>query len=197
MLAVVTAGLWVGTRSAKLFPPELAVEARSVWEMVEFLLNSFIFIVIGFQLPMIHEGLLANYTVGGLARAAGLVTAAVVGARLVWMYPGAYLPRYTDRWLGGKHVVMPSVRAVAVVGWTGMRGVVSLATALALPATTATGEAFPHRDLIVFLTFWVIVGTLVGQGMTLPLVIRALGVDREYDPDELRKTRGEVRALGR
>jgi monovalent cation/hydrogen antiporter len=178
VLAVVTAGLWVGHRCHKIFADELFREAVSVWEMVEFLLNSLIFILIGLQLPKIVEQLDDQYSPWQLTGFALAISAAMIFARLVWMFPGAYFPRWIDKVLLGKVVKYPPWQYVAVVGWTGMRGVVSLAAAMALPLVTQTGEPFPGRALIQFLTFWAIFATLVGQGLTLPLLIRWLGVDR-------------------
>lgn len=176
VLAAVTAGLWVGTRCEKVFSPELYEEARAVWEWIEFLLNSLIFILIGFALRPVLEGLSDDYSPHALLGHALWVTAAVVLARFVWVFPGAYVPRWFDRVLGLPTTPYPPPRAVFVVGWTGMRGVVSLAAALALPTATADGKPFHARDLIQFLTFWVIFATLVGQGLTLPWVVRRLGV---------------------
>ncbi len=183
VLAVVAAGLWVGSRCERVMTHEVYVEAKAVWEMVEFVLNGVIFILIGFQLPLILEGLSANsdgHTMESLVGMAAVVTVVVILARLLWVFPGAYLPRWFDRTFRNKTDPYPPWQAVAVVGWTGMRGVVSLAVALALP------EKFPHRDLILFLTFWAIFGTLVGQGITLPLIIRWLRVDEmaEAEPPE-------------
>jgi Na+/H+ antiporter len=176
VLAVVTAGLWVGTRCEEVFSEELYQEARAVWEWIEFLLNSLIFILIGFALGPMLDGLDATYDPRDLLVYAAAVSAAVILARLVWMYPGAYVPRWIERTVFGIPTPYPPPRGVFVVGWTGMRGVVSLAAALALPLATPDGKPFPGRDLIQFLTFWVIFATLVGQGLTLPWVIRILGV---------------------
>jgi monovalent cation/hydrogen antiporter len=189
VLACVACGLWVGSRCGQVFDHELYIEAKAVWEMVEFVLNGVIFILIGFQLPLILDGLSAHgdgHTLGELVGMAAVVTAVVIAARMLWVFPGAYLPRWFDRVLK-KAEPYPPWQAVAVVGWTGMRGVVSLAVALALPHKLDDGTPFPHRDLILFLTFWAIFGTLVGQGLTLPLLIRLLKVDRMAEaepPDE-------------
>lgn len=172
VLAVVTAGLWVGQRCESLFSEEIYLEATAVWEMVEFLLNSLIFILIGFQLPTILESLDDRYTLGELSLYSLGISALVIVARFVWVFPGAYWPRWIDRNVFGKDAPPPPWENVFVVAWTGMRGVVSLAAAMALP------EKFPHRELLQFLTFWVIFVTLVGQGLTLPFVIRKLGVGR-------------------
>lgn len=181
VLAVVTAGMWVGQRCDKVFQHDLYVEAKAVWEMVEFILNSLIFILIGLQLPVILDQLGDRYTPGQLFAFAAAISAATILARLAWVFPGAYLPRWIDRTFFGKEVEYPSWQNVTVVAWTGMRGVVSLAAAMALPRVTNDGHPFPARDLIQFITFWVIFATLVGQGLTLPVLIRWLGVGRETD----------------
>lgn len=176
VLAAVSAGLWVGNRCEQVFSCELYEEGRAVWEWVEFLLNGLIFIMVGFTLRYIMENMGDGYTLEELFTFAAVIVAVVIVARIVWMFPGAYLPRWLDRKLLGIPTPYPPLRNVAVVAWTGMRGVVSLAAAMALPLKTADGEPFPHRNLILFLSFAVIFATLVGQGLTLPLVIRVLGV---------------------
>lgn len=182
VLAAVTAGLWVGNRCERVFTEELYEEARAVWEWIEFLLNSLIFILIGFQLRTILNGIGDSYTPPQLVAYSLGVSAAVIVVRLLWMFPGAYLPRVLFRHIREREP-RPNPRAVFVVGWTGMRGVVSLAAALAIPLTVG-GQPFPHRDLIQFLTFWVIFATLVGQGLTLPLVIRWLGVSKLAEAED-------------
>ncbi|MBX9627578.1 MAG: Na+/H+ antiporter, partial [Gemmataceae bacterium] len=169
VLAVVAGGLWVGNRCEQVFRKELYEEARAVWEWVEFLLNSLIFILIGLLLRTILERLDGDRSPGELVLAAAGISLVVIAARLAWVFPGAYLPRWLDRVVLGARPEYPPWRAVVVVGWTGMRGVVSLAAALALPV-------FHERSLVQFLTFWVVFATLVGQGLTLPLVIRGLGL---------------------
>jgi Na+/H+ antiporter len=179
VLAVVAAGLWVGSRCRWVFPHELYVEAKAVWEMVEFLLNGLVFILIGLQLPVVLNALNDRHTLGDLCQHALVVSAVVIAARMVWMFPGAYLPRWCDRLLTGHGDPYPPWQSVVVMGWAGMRGVVSLAAALAVPT------AVPDRDQIQFLTFWVIFATLVGQGLTLPVLIRWLGVANLADRETL------------
>jgi CPA1 family monovalent cation:H+ antiporter len=181
VLAAVASGFWVGNRCERVFTPELYAEGRAVWEWVEFLLNSLIFILIGLEIRDVLDGLSSGHGPEALAVYALGISAAVILARLVWIYPGAYLPRWINRTVFGAADPAPPWRWVTVVGWTGMRGVVSLAAALALPLHTADGKPFPGRDLILFLAFGVIFATLVGQGLTLPLVIRALGMAGDAD----------------
>ena len=180
VLAVVAAGLWVGTRCRWVFSHELYVEAKAVWEMVEFLLNGLVFILIGLQLPVVFEALSDKHTLGDLVLHAAMISAVVIAARMVWMFPGAYVPRWWDRVWTGDGDPYPPWQSVVVMGWAGMRGVVSLAAALAVPHD-AGGGPFPDRDQIQVLTFGVIFATLVGQGLTLPPLIRWLGVARLAD----------------
>ena len=162
----------------RTFRREFYVEARAVWEMLEFLLNGLVFILIGFQLPVILENLGGTRSLDDLIGATVILSAAVIVARIVWVFPGAYLPRWLDRVTTGRGDPYPPWQSVAVVAWTGMRGVVSLAAAMALPASID----LETRSLIQFITFWVIFATLVLQGLSLPLLIRALRVDRFVEP---------------
>jgi len=155
-----------------------------VWRMIEFLLNGFIFLLIGLQLPEVLRAL-SGQAPAQLAWYALVVSLAVVLVRIAWVFPATYIPRFLFKSIRLADPY-PSWRHVAVVGWTGMRGVVSLAAALALPVVTPSGSGFPGRELILFLTFVVILVTLVLQGLTLPLLIRVLGVegDRVSEQEE-------------
>ena len=175
VLAVVSAGLYVGRKSPEVMSSATRLEGRAVWDVVIFLLNGLAFILIGLQLPQITAGL-GVYTVSQLARSAALVSLAVVLVRIVWVFPATYLPRLLSRRLRERDPSPPS-RNVWIIAWAGMRGVISLAAALALPLTAADGRPFPERDLILFLTFSVILATLVVQGLSLPLIIRTLGLE--------------------
>jgi CPA1 family monovalent cation:H+ antiporter len=133
-----------------------------------------VFLITGLQ----AHALLAQFkshTLTELAMAAGGISAAVIVARFAWIYPGTYLPRWLSTSLRRRDPA-PPWQWPFLLGFTGVRGIVSLAAALALPIVTATGEPFPYRDLILFLTFAVVVVTLVGQGLTLPPVVRWLGL---------------------
>jgi monovalent cation/hydrogen antiporter len=179
VLAVVACGLFVGHRCEDVFPCDVYEEARAVWEMVEFLLNSMVFILIGMQFPLILTALQVDRHPLELCGMAAAVSVTVIVTRLLWMFPGAYGPRWFDRVVLGRPVQNPPWQSVAVVGWAGMRGVVSLAAAMGLPALRDGNPTWKaERGLVLFLTFWAIFATLVGQGLTLPLVVRWLGVDR-------------------
>jgi Na+/H+ antiporter len=174
VLATVTAGLIVGWQAPRVLTSDSRVLGSAVWQMVIFLLNGVAFILIGLQLPSIVERL-AGPTMQEVLGISAAVVVTVILVRLVWVFPATYLPRLLVPGLA-KRDPAPPARAIVVLGWTGMRGVVSLGAALALPRATDAGTPFPARDLILFTTFAVILATLVGQGLTLPWVIRHSGV---------------------
>jgi len=176
VLGVVTAGLYLGWRTPEIISYQTRLRGGPVWEMLEFLLNGLVFILIGLQLPEVLQALSQDHLpLGLLVWYAVLITLAVIVIRILWVIPATYLPRLIFRKLC-RHDPYPQWQQVAIVAWTGMRGVVSLAAALALPVATATGQPFPGRDLILFLTFTVIFATLVVQGLSLPFLIRWLGI---------------------
>src|SRR5271154_1936358 len=175
VLAVVACGLYLSRQSSQFLSPSVRMQAGAVWDSLTFVLNGLVFMLIGLQLPYVLAGL-PEYNIGELVLYGGLFSLLLIVLRLVWMYPGAYLANVIRRRVLHQSVPMPSAKQIFVVGWTGMRGVVALAAAIALPETLANGSAFPQRNLIVFLTFSVILVTLVVQGLTLPPLIRALGM---------------------
>src|SRR3989454_6737866 len=151
------------------------MQAWAVWDALTFVLNGLVCVLIGLQMPFVLAGI-HDYSFGQLVKYGALFSVIVIVLRLMWMYPGAYFSNVIRRRLLHQDVRMPSGRQIFVVGWTGMRGVVALAAAIALPETLADGSPFPQHNLIVFLTFSVILVTLVVQGLTLPSLIRALGL---------------------
>jgi Na+/H+ antiporter len=175
VLAAVTVGIYMGWHTPELTTARTRLQGLAVWEIVFFVLNSLLFALIGLQLPAILDALSGRST-GTLIGYAALITAAVMGARFLWVVPGTYLTAWFRR--RTRPVPEPG-KAAVVLGWSGMRGAVSLAAALALPLTTDAGQPFPDRPLIIFLTFGVILGTLVLQGLTLPAVVQALGIEDE------------------
>ena len=174
VLAVVTTGLYYGWRIPEITSPKTRLQAGPVWEMIEFLLNGFVFLLIGLQLPHIWERV-AHRSPGQLVLYAVVISAAVILLRILWVFPATYLPRWLFKSIRQRDPA-PPWRNVALVAWTGMRGVVSLAAALGLPEFLDNRSPFPSHDLILFLTFSVIIATLVVQGLTLPWVVRWLGV---------------------
>ncbi len=172
VLSVVTCGLFLSYYSSEIFDHRTRLQATAVWEVLIFLVNGIIFILIGLQLPMVLENI-QDHSMGELIAYGALISLATIIVRLIWIYPGAYLPRWLNKGIREREQ-RPGIGAVTVVGWSGMRGVVSLAAALALPLTVGDGVDFPNRDFIIFLTFSVIFATLVLQGLTLPWLIRWL-----------------------
>jgi monovalent cation/hydrogen antiporter len=190
VLAVVVAGLYLGRRMPELLTFKTRLQGGPVWEMVEFLLNGFVFILIGLQLPEVLRALSGHdIPIHQLVGYALFISFAVIVIRLLWVFPAAYLPRLLFKSIRRRDPY-PSWRHITIIGWTGMRGVVSLAAALAIPLTIQNGEPFPDRDLILFLTFIVILATLVVQGLSLPLLIRWLGVE---DDGSMEKEEREAR----
>jgi NhaP-type Na+/H+ or K+/H+ antiporter len=156
-----------------------------------YLLNAVLFVLVGLQLHPILNELLPDLATVRIGHAA-LVSAVVIAVRVGWGFTIPYLIRAPDR-RPAQRAQRASPRDRLVAGWSGMRGAVSLAAALALPLTTSTGQPFPHRHLIIFLTFGVILATLVLQGLTLPWLIRRLGLHRD-DGGEQEELRGRLRA---
>jgi Na+/H+ antiporter len=186
VLAAVTTGIYMGVRGPRIIPPRIRLQGFYLWDVLDFVVNATLFVLIGLQLRSVVDGLGGTpaRSLAGWALAVALV---VILIRIVWFFTVPYLIRLLDR--------RPSqvARRVGagprlVVAWAGMRGAVSLAAALALPLKTDSGAPFPGRNLIIFLTFAVIFTTLVIQGLSLPALIRALGVeaDGSEDDEELR-----------
>ncbi|WP_405899826.1 Na+/H+ antiporter [Streptomyces sp. NBC_00727] len=181
VLAVVVVALYLGHRSWQVdFATRL--QEAAVWKMVAFVLESAVFALIGLQLPFVLKGL-GTYSVADAFGYAVLVFLAVVVVRFVWVYPATYLPRWLSRRIRERETGTDWTSPL-IVGWAGMRGVVSLAVAFSVPLVTADGAAFPARNLVLFLTFTTVIGTLVVQGLTLPLLVRVLklpGRDRQAE----------------
>lgn len=201
VLAAITAGLYLGRQTYSITSASSRVQITAMREITLFLINGLLFILVGLQLRPILVGLTGAETPASLIAMAAAISLTVIVVRIVWALPAAYLPAALSpkiRAAEGR----PSWKNVSVVAWTGLRGGVSLAAALAVPLTIADGAPFPHRDLILFLTFAVILATLVGQGLTLPALIRALGItaespEREEALARLRATRAARTALER
>jgi CPA1 family monovalent cation:H+ antiporter len=182
VLATVTAGIYMGIRVAQILPARIRLQGYFVWDILDFIVNAILFVLIGLQLRTVVEGLdgYSASTLGGYALA---VTGVVVATRLVWLFTVPYLIRALDR-RPAQVARRVGARWRLVIAWGGTRGAVSLAVALAVPFTTDAGEPFPQRDLIIFLTFAVIFFTLVVQGLSLPALIRRLGVSDEGAEEE-------------
>jgi Na+/H+ antiporter len=177
VLATVAAGLWIGWRSPRVMRSDTRILGTSTWNMVIYVVNGLAFLLIGLQLPTILAAL-RGYEPERLLLIAGAVCATVVIVRVAWIYPATYLPRWLIPGLARRDPAPPA-RVPLILGWGGMRGAVTLAAALALPLTTEAGAPLPGRQLVIFLAFTVILVTLVGQGLTLGPLIRALNVTDE------------------
>ncbi|MGW0998297.1 Na+/H+ antiporter [Streptomyces sp. NPDC002520] len=181
VLAVVVVALYLGHRAWEVdFATRLQEEA--VWRMVAFILESAVFALIGLQLPVVLEGLGA-YEGTRAALYACVLFLVVVVARFVWVYPATFLPRMLSQRIREREA-NPTWRGAMVTSWAGMRGVVSLAIAFSIPMTVHGGQPFPQRNLILFLTFTTVIGTLVVQGLSLPPLIHLLkfpGRDRQAE----------------
>ena len=185
VLAVVTAGIYCSRQGTRIFDSQTRLVASSIWEMLFFLFNGALFIAIGLQLRTVIAGLGA-YSPATLAIDVFAVCTTTVLIRIVWMFPASYIPRKLFPAIRRREGEEPvPTAALFVLSWMGMRGMVSLAAALAIPVVTASGAPFPNRDLIVFLTYCVIVATLVGQGLSLPWVVRRLGIREPVDQRRL------------
>ncbi len=174
VLAVVTTGLYLSFRSAELFSHQSRIMTYAVWDVVIYILNSLIFILIGLQLRSIVNGIVL-YSVTDLAIYGIVISLVVILIRFLWVFPATMIPRWlSPRIRKNEHF---DARNMVVFGWAGMRGVVSMAAALAIPLTLESGRAFPYRNLVIYITFCVILSTLVLLGLTLPWIIRKMGLE--------------------
>jgi len=191
VLAVVTAGLVRSRYSPEIVSAEMRIMARSVWNVLVFVLNSLVFILIGLQMSEVMDSL-GRYALKDLLAWGAIVSLVAIAVRFAWVFPAAYIPY----WVRGRQqdaASRPQVSELAIVSWCGMRGIVSLAAALALPTVLPNGTPFPARDLIIFLTFFVIATTLMFQGLSLTPLIRWLGVGSKWSlADEARQLRSAM-----
>jgi Na+/H+ antiporter len=203
VLATVTAGLYISWNGLFLISAATRLQGIFFWDFLIYLIEGMVFLITGLQARTLIERI-GEYPLPELALSAAVISAVVIVARFVWVFPAIYLPRWLVPGLKRRDPAPPWQHAF-VLAFTGVRGIVSLAAALALPFATAAGAPFPHRDLVLFLVFSVIVVTLVGQGLLLPSVIRALGLAhagrREHEA-ELReeceaRRQAAITALGR
>ncbi len=188
VLAVVTAGLYLSWNASEIFSQRTRLQANGTWDTVIFILNGIIFILIGLQLQPVIEHIQST-SIDTLLFYGVIVSLTVIIGRIIWVYPGAYIPRWFSKKIRRTEPKV-NIRLVTVIAWSGMRGVVSLAAALALPLTLANDQPFENRSFIIFLTFCVILSTLVVQGLSLRPLIKLLGIkpdEQEYiDEQEAR-----------
>jgi CPA1 family monovalent cation:H+ antiporter len=184
VLATVTAGVWYGWHGHEMFDADTRLSAIAFWQVLVFGLNATLFVLLGLQFEGVYEGLRASGETAALLADIAVVSLVVIGVRLAWQAVppllGSCVPALARADTGADW------RERLAVGWSGMRGAISLAAVLALPAALDSGARFEQKGLLIFVTVGVIVVTLVGQGLTLPLLLRKLGLqgDREWSPDE-------------
>jgi monovalent cation/hydrogen antiporter len=192
VLATVVCGLYISWNGPLLIPSHTRLQGIFFWDLFIYILEGGLFLLTGLEARPLLERV-DQVTAAEFAVAALVTTVAVIVARFMWVFPALYLPR----------LLIPSVRRADpypiwqrpfLVSFFGVRGIVSLAAALALPLTTATGMPFPHRDLIILLTFWVILITLVGQGLALPAVLRWLGLGKIAATEQEKERSAELAA---
>ena len=196
VLATVAAGLYISWNGLRLISAATRLQGVFFWDFLVYLIEGLVFLITGLQIRAVISAI-AAYSISSLAMAAAVVSVVVIAARFAWVYPSAYISRLIP--VVRRRDPLPSWQWLFALGFTGIRGVVSLAAALAIPYVTADGSPFPDRDLILFLTFCVIFVTLVGEGLTLPWVTRALGLAhagrRERQEERNEEFRARKRAL--
>lgn len=193
VLAVIACGLYLSKHSSHFFSANVRIQGWAVWDSLTFVLNGLVFVLLGLQLPFVLAGI-REYSFRELLRDGAIFSALLILLRLIWVFPGSYISYFVRTRVLHQKLGLPLPRQIFIVGWTGMRGVIALAAALALPETLGDGSPFPQRNLIIFLTFCVILVTLVLQGLSLPPLIRALGLagtsssKREQEEAEARRS---------
>ena len=192
VLATVACGLYVSWNGPRLIPAATRLQGIFFWDLMIYLVEGFVFLITGLQARTLIEKA-HDFPVRELLAVTALTVAITIVARFIWIYPATYLPRWISRSLA-KRDPSPPWQQTFILGFTGVRGVVSLAAALAIPLTVASGAPFPQRDLILFATFGVIIVTLVGQGLSLPAVVRWLGVNRHSKAEHRREQEAELAA---
>src|SRR5476649_1609759 len=192
VLATVACGLYVSWVGPRLIPSATRLQGIFFWDLVVYLIEGLVFLLTGLQArSLIDQGHM--FSIRELVIATACVTLITIVARFVWLFPATYIPRWASASLS-KRDPYPPWQFPFFLAFTGVRGVDSLAVALAIPYTMLNGEPFPHRDLILFVTFGVIVITLVGQGSMLPYVVRWLGLGRIGKQEHKDDIKAELRA---
>jgi CPA1 family monovalent cation:H+ antiporter len=192
VIATVACGLYISWNGPLLIASATRLQGIFFWDLVIYLIEGMLFLLTGFQMRVLFEKSKA-FPLQDIVVATLLVAAIVIVARFAWVYPATYLPRLLSKRLRARDPA-PSWRATFVIGFTGVRGAVSLAAALALPLALPSGQGFPDRDLIQFVSFGVILITLVGLGLTLPAVVRLLGVAKDGRSEHKAEHKSEIAA---
>jgi monovalent cation/hydrogen antiporter len=192
VLAVVACGVYMSRKSATFFSAAARLQVVGAWDALTFTLNGLVFVLIGLQLPYVLAGIHGKYSKGTLVLYGAVFSVVLIVLRMVWVFPAMKFASFVERrWMGHKEKPL-ATREVFVVGWTGMRGVLALAAAISVPEVMENGQPFEPRNLIVFLAFCVILVTLVLQGLTLPALIRRLGLAK---PTGMEREEREARRI--
>ncbi|MDP9136575.1 MAG: Na+/H+ antiporter [Pseudomonadota bacterium] len=192
VLATVAAGLYVSWNGPRLISAATRLQGIFFWDLIIYLVEGMVFLLTGSQAVFLLRNI-GDVPADTLLVYAAVTSAVVIAARFVWVFPATYLPRWLIPALG-RGDPAPPWRVIFALGYTGVRGVVSLAAALAIPLAVAGGEAFPDRDLVIFLTFSVILVTLVGQGLSLPIVMAWLKLPELAREERSKEMTAEARA---
>jgi monovalent cation/hydrogen antiporter len=175
VIAVIACSMYMSRKSPEYMSPQVRLQTTAVWDALTFVLNGIVFVLIGLQLPYVIA------QIGGMSHIVLLeygvgFSAVMITARMAWVYGETYIAYALNRWVQKVEATEPDPRRLFVIGWGGMRGVLSLAAAVSLPYALPGGRMFQQRSMIIYLTFCLIVATLVVQGLTLPWLIRRLGL---------------------
>ena len=175
VIAVIACSMYMSRKSSGYMSPQVRLQATAVWDALTFVLNGIVFVMIGLQLPYVMSQISGMSRVVLLEYGVGF-SAVIIAVRMVWVYGETYIAYAVQRWVQKVDAEEPDPRRLFVIGWGGMRGVLSLAAAVSLPYVLPDGRTFPQRSMIIYLAFCLIVATLVVQGLTLPWLIRRLGL---------------------
>ena len=192
VIATVACGLYVSWNGPLWISAATRLQGIFFWDLVIYLIEGLLFLLTGFQMRSLLEKSKA-FPLDDILFATALVLIVIIIARFAWVYSATYLPRFLSKRLRERDPY-PSWRTVFVIAFTGVRGAVSLAAALALPYTLSSGEAFPNRDLMLFIAFSTILITLVGTGLVLPTVVRWLGVAKDGRSEHVAEHEAEIAA---
>jgi monovalent cation/hydrogen antiporter len=192
VIATVACGLYISWNGPLFISSATRLQGIFFWDLVIFLVEGLLFLLTGFQMRLLFEKSKA-FPLQDILLTTALVAAIIIVARFAWVYPATYLPRLISKQIR-KRDPAPSWQTTFIVAFTGVRGAVSLAAALALPLALPSGEGFPHRDMILFVAFGVIFITLIGLGSGLPIVVRWLGVTRDGHKEHVAEHEAEIAA---
>lgn len=192
VIATVITGLYVSWNGPLLISAATRLQGIFFWDFVIWLIEGVLFLIVGFQTKLLFDTSRV-LPLNDVLFAIAIISAIVIAARFMWVFPSAYLPQWFSKRIR-KRDPAPPWRSIVVIGFTGIRGVVSLAVALALPLTLPNGEGFPHRDLLLLISFGVIFVTVVGIGTTLPLLVNVLGMSKKGHAEAIREREAEIAA---